>query len=453
VQRIAIAVLFAVLAVATTVGLWAPPPPVRAQAPPDVYINVTGGGSKKLNIAIPEFTVVVGTDGAGLSKLIPSVAGNDLTLSGSFSVIAGSDRVPANNPDALRQIWTNFAAAGAHAGAHGLLTQRGDRVEAEVRLYDLTSPDFRLIASRKFDAAAPQPPTPGFDWRRRLAHKIADDIVLQFTGEKGVADTKISYVVGPSGAKEIVVADYDGVGTSPVTRNGSINLSPVWSPDARSIAFTSFMNGYPDLFRLFPFEPRRGVQTLASFHGINSSPSWSPDGQFLALTLSKDGNPEIYVLTVQSGALQRLTRHASIDTEPTWSPTGQQIAFVSDRAGQPRIFVMDRDGSNVRQVTTSGFHTQPRWSPKGDTIVYTQREGTHNLWAITPGGTNARPLTSGQGDNQGASWGPDGRHLTFQSNRSGRWQVYMMVLDGMETIQITTGAAESTSPSWSPRLP
>ena len=452
-QRIAIAVLFAVLAVATTVGLWAPPPPVRAQAPPDVYINVTGGGSKKLNIAIPEFTVVVGTDGAGLSKLIPSVAGNDLTLSGSFSVIAGSDRVPANNPDALRQIWTNFAAAGAHAGAHGLLTQRGDRVEAEVRLYDLTSPDFRLIASRKFDAAAPQPPTPGFDWRRRLAHKIADDIVLQFTGEKGVADTKISYVVGPSGAKEIVVADYDGVGTSPVTRNGSINLSPVWSPDARSIAFTSFMNGYPDLFRLFPFEPRRGVQTLASFHGINSSPSWSPDGQFLALTLSKDGNPEIYVLTVQSGALQRLTRHASIDTEPTWSPTGQQIAFVSDRAGQPRIFVMDRDGSNVRQVTTSGFHTQPRWSPKGDTIVYTQREGTHNLWAITPGGTNARPLTSGQGDNQGASWAPDGRHLTFQSNRSGRWQVYMMVLDGMETIQITTGAAESTSPSWSPRLP
>jgi TolB protein len=433
VRRIAIAVLFAGFAVATAVGLWTPPPSVRAQAPPDVYINVTGGGSKKLNIAIPEFTVVTGADSTGLSKLIPSVAANDLTLSGSFSVVAGSDRVPANNPDALRQIWTNFAAAGAHAGAHGLLTLRGDRTEAEVRLYDLTSPDFRLIASRKFE--------------------IADDIVLQFTGEAGVADTKISYVVGPSGAKEIVIADYDGVGTSPVTRNGSINLSPVWSPDARSIAFTSFMNGYPDLFRLFPFEPRRGVQTLASFHGINSSPSWSPDGKSLALTLSKDGNPEIYVLTVQSGALQRLTRHASIDTEPTWSPTGQQIAFVSDRAGAPRIFVMDRDGSNVRQITTSGFHTQPRWSPKADTIVYTQREGTHNLWAITPGGTNARPLTSGQGDNQGASWAPDGRHLVFQSNRSGRWQVYMMLLDGMETTQITTGAAESTSPSWSPRLP
>ena len=113
-----------------------------------------------------------------------------------------------------------------------------------------------MIASRKFEAAATQPPTSGSDWRRRLAHKIADEIVLQFTGEKGVADTKISYVVGPSGAKELVVADYDGFGTSPMTRNGSINLSPVWSPDARSIAFTSFMSD-------FGFLQDRKVPTLA----------------------------------------------------------------------------------------------------------------------------------------------------------------------------------------------
>jgi len=152
------AVLLTVLAIVTAVGPWAPPPPVRAQAPPDVYINVTGGGNSKLNIALPDFTVVSGNDSSGLSKLLPTVAGNDLTLSGLFSVVAGSERMPVNNPEALRQTWNNFAAAGAHAGVHGLLTIRGDRVDAEMRLYDLTSPDQRLIASRKFDAAAPQPP-------------------------------------------------------------------------------------------------------------------------------------------------------------------------------------------------------------------------------------------------------------------------------------------------------
>jgi TolB protein len=431
------------LVIVTALGPWTRPPTVRAQGV-DVYINVTGGGSKKLNIAVPEFTAVTGTD-TTLAKLLASVVGNDLTISGFFSVVAATGSIPLNNPAALAQTWTAFAGAGAHAGVHGLLTIRGERLEAEMRLYDLTTPEHRLIASRKFDGTAAQ--------SRRLAHRIADEIVLQFTGEPGVADTKLAYVVGPLGAKEIVVADYDGAGATAVTRNGSINLSPVWGPDARSIAFTSFMNGYPDLFRLFPFERQRPVQTLASFLGINSSPGWSPDGRLLALTLSKDGNPEIYVLTVATGVLQRLTRHAGIDTEPTWSPTGQQIAFVSDRTGQPRIFVMDRDGGNVRQLTTGGFHTQPRWSPKGDPIVYTQRAGTHDLWAISPGGGNPRPLTSGPGDNQGAAWAPDGRHLAFQSNRGGRWQVFVMSIDGATTTQITQGAIEATSPTWSPRLP
>jgi TolB protein len=443
VQRLTAAAILLAVVTAMNLGLWAPPPTVRAQAV-DVYINVTGGGSKKLNIAIPEFTVVAGTDTA-LPKLLASVTGNDLTLSGLFSVVAAEGSIPANNPSALARTWSAFAAAGAHAGVHGLLSIRGDRLEAEMRLYDLTSPEHRLIASRKFDAPAAQ--------SRRLAHKIADEVVLQFTGEAGIADTKLAYVVGPLGAKEIVVADYDGAGVTGVTRNGSINLSPVWSPDARSIAFTSFMNGYPDLFRLFPFERQRPVQTLASFVGINSSPGWSPDGRSLALTLSKDGNPEIYVLTVATGVLQRLTRHGGIDTEPTWSPTGQQIAFVSDRAGGPRIFVMDRDGANVRQLTNGGFHTQPRWSPKGDLIIYTQRAGTHDIWAISPGGSGPRPLTSGQGDNQGSAWAPDGRHIAFQSNRNGRWQVFFMSADGSMTTQVTQGTTEATSPSWSPRLP
>ncbi len=346
-RRLTAAALLLTLAAVTSLAFWAPPPAARAQAV-DVYINVTGGEkSKKLNIAVPDFTLLTGTDTA-LAKLLASVVGNDLTLSGFFSVVAATGSIPANNPAALAQTWSAFATAGAHAGVHGLLSIRGDRLEAEMRLYDLTTPEHRLIASRKFESTAPQ--------SRRLAHKIADEIVLQFTGEQGVADTKLAYVVGPPGSKEIVVADYDGAAAANVTRNASINLSPVWSPDARSIAFTSFMNGYPDLFRLFPFERQRPVQTLASFVGINSSPGWSPDGRYLALTLSKDGNPEVYVLTLATGVLQRLTRHAGIDTEPTWSPSGQQIAFVSDRAGQPRIFRLSHAAALVAEGRSHHLH-------------------------------------------------------------------------------------------------
>ncbi|HEU5319872.1 MAG TPA: LpqB family beta-propeller domain-containing protein, partial [Methylomirabilota bacterium] len=226
----------------------------------------------------------------------------------------------------------------------------------------------------------------------------------------------------------------------------------VWSPDARSLAFTSYKNGYPDLYRAFPFE-RRPEQTLAAFGGINTSPAFSPDGRSLAMTLSKDGNPEVYVLTLATGALRRLTRHAGIDTEPTWSPTGRQLAFISDRGGAPHVYVMDAEGANVRQLTSGGFHTQPRWSPKGDTIVYTVRQGDHDLWAVAPDGSSPRALTGGTANSQGATWAPNGRHIAFQSNRAGRWQIFAMLVGGSGAAPVTKGPGEFTSPSWSPRLP
>jgi TolB protein len=410
----------------------------------DVWLNVTGGGSKKLNIAIPEFTVVSGTDSAGTAKLLSSVAGGDLTFSGLFSVVAATGAIPPNNPAMLAQSWQEFAAAGAHAGLHGLLGVRSDRLEGEMRLYDLTTPEHRLIATKKFEMPIAQP--------RRLAHKIADEVVLQFTGEPGIADTKLAYVTGPRGAKEIAMADYDGAGQAPVTRNGSINLMPVWSPDARSLAYTSYKHGYPDLYRAFPFE-RRPEQTLAAFVGINTSPAFSPDGKSLALTLSKDGNPEIYVLTLATGTMRRLTRNAGIDTEPTWSPSGHQLAFISDRNGSPNIYVMEVQGTSVRQLTSGGFHTQPRWSPKGDSLVYTARQSVHDLWIVNVDGSNPRRLTAGSGDSQGATWAPNGRHLAFQSNRNGRWQIFAMLADGSGQEAITRAPGEATSPSWSPRLP
>jgi TolB protein len=408
----------------------------------DVFLNVTGGGAKKLNIAIPEFTLVSGTDTGGAGKALAGVIGADLNFSGLFQVVSATGPVPPNNPDALRKLWSDFAAAGAHAGLHGLLTVRGDRLDVEARLYDLTSADQRPIAAKKFEMPAAQ--------MRRLAHRIADDVVLQFTGQRGIADTKLAFTRVAGNVKEIYVADYDGAGASAVTQNRSVNLSPAWSPDARSLAFTSFSKGYPDLYRIFPFE-RRPEQVLAAFAGINTSPAWSPDGQHVALTLSKDGNPEIYLLTLATGAFRRLTRHPAIDTEPTWSPDGRQIAFVSDRSGGPRIYAMDLDGGNVRPLTEGGHHTQPRWSPRGDVVAYTAREGRFNIWAVNADGSNARRLTEG-GDNQSASWSPDGRHLAFQTSRLGGWQIFAMFADGSEQNLLIRGGSD-TSPSWSPRLP
>ena len=439
-----LAVLAAVLlVVGASVVVLPPARPARSQAP-DVLLNVLAGGAKKLNLFMPDFTVVGGPDPTGLSRSLAEVTAGDLKFSALFSVVGGQPPLPAANPEALKKAWTDAAAAGAHAALHGLLALRGDRAELEMRLYNLTSPDLALIASKKFELPVAE--------ARRLAHKTADEIVLQFTGEPGVADTRIAFVSARARAKELILMDYDGNAPAALTSNQSINLSPAWSPDARSLAFTSYMRGYPYLYRLFAFE-QRPVQLLAGYLGINTSPAWSPDGRSVALTLSKDGNPEIYLLTLATGAFRRLTTHPGIDTEPTWAPTGRQIAFVSDRAGPPQIFIMDAEGANVRRLTQSGFNTQPRWSPKGDTIVYTSRQGLHDLWAVSPDGSNLRQLTSGSGDNESASWAPNGRHLVFHSSRLRGSSLFTMLADGSEQQPLPRGEGQATSPAWSPRLP
>jgi TolB protein len=419
------------------------PAPAQSQSP-DVELNVRPGQMKRINIAIPDFTLVGGTDAQNWAKRLPGITGVDLNFSAVFSVVSGMPPLPAGGAEAIRPRLAEFAAAGAVQALQGLLTVRSDRFEVEMRLYDLTSPDFRVIGTKKVVAHISEP--------RRAAHRIADEVVLLVTGEAGVADTKIAFASTRSGVKELYLMDYDGAGVAPVTANKSINMSPNWSPDSRSLAFTSYMNGYPFLYRVFPFE-RRPVQLLAGYAGINSSPSWSPDGRTVAMTLSKDGNPEIYLLTVATGAFRRLTTNVSIDTEPTWSPTGRDLAFISDRSGSAHVYVMDTDGTNLRRLTSGGFNTQPRWSPKGDTIVFTSRFGSHDLWAIGPDGSNLRRLTAGPGDNESASWSPNGRHLIFQSSRQGGTQLYTMLSDGSEQQVLTGGPGQASSPAWSPRLP
>jgi TolB protein len=423
-----------ILLAGTFAGILSWPPVVRPQAPSstrgvDVMLNVLRTGAKKLNVMIPDFTLLAGTDSQGLSKRTPEVMARDLAFTALFSVVTGEPAVPAGNMAALRELWGKAAAAGA-----------------EVRLYDLTTQDYPLIGSQKLDLPAGQ--------ARRLAHRLADWVVFQYTGEWGVADTKIAYAGSAPGNKELYWMDYDGFGAARLTANGTINLSPSWSPDVRSVAFMSYMGiGYPYVYRLFPFEPNRPAQLLAGWATLNTTPAWSPDGRSVAFTSNKDGNPDVYVLALATGAVRRLTTHHGIDTEPTWSPTGREIAFVSDRGGSRQIFVMDADGANVRRLTQQGLNTQPRWSPKGDWIAFTSLQGNHDIWVVSPDGSTTRRLTAGPGSNESAAWAPNGRHLVFQSNRLGGFELFTMLADGSEQQPLTRGPGEATSAAWSPRLP
>ena len=81
---------------------------------------------------------------------------------------------------------------------------------------------------------------------------------------------------------------------------------------------------------------------------------WSPDGRSIAFTTSRDGNSEIYVMNADGGDPQRLTRSPGAEALLSWSPDSRRIAFQR-WPSTPRwaFFVMNVDGTGVRKVTWS----------------------------------------------------------------------------------------------------
>jgi Tol biopolymer transport system component len=95
-------------------------------------------------------------------------------------------------------------------------------------------------------------------------------------------------------------------------------------------------------------------------------PTWSPDGDWIAFQSYRDGNPEIYKMTAGGLSKTRLTTSSEWDWGPSWSPDGTQIVFVSSRDGDPEIYRMNADGSfQTRLTNDSDLDSQPFWGTFG----------------------------------------------------------------------------------------
>ncbi|HEY6194778.1 MAG TPA: Tol-Pal system beta propeller repeat protein TolB [Candidatus Eisenbacteria bacterium] len=358
-----------------------------------------------------------------------------------------ADEVLANDLEssavfAVNRQWAPEAAAQApQFVTSGTWSASGSTVRLHGELRDF--PARRAILARDYQGTAAE-------WRQ-LLHRFSDDCVQQITGERGVADTRIAFVVTDGRNKELWLMDADGYGAHALTADRSIAQSPSWSPEGSLLLFTSWRGGSgPQIWVMSP-EQRKPFM-VSGRPGLNIGASYSPDGQRIACTLSQDGNAEVYVLDARGGAPRRLTNHRAIDTSPAWSPTGREIAFTSDRSGSPQIYVMDADGSNVRRLTFDVDYTDsPAWSPKGDRMAFVTRVGGgFDVWTCRADGSGGKPAVTG-GNNENPRWSPDGRHLVFASNRDGAYGLWVTDLDGALPRKLDTGGRRALSPAWSPR--
>lgn len=408
----------------------------------DVFLEATRPDFQKIPIGVLGFQGKSATDGS--AGQVADVLKADLRRSQIFSV-ADLPKLGIKVSDvdgAEKALFKEATENGISVLVWGKLGVKEADVVLDGYVYD--GGDGEVVVSKRY--AGPSSVV------RLMVHRLADELVFRYTGEPGIARTKIVYVSEQAGSRELYVMDYDGYAPRQVTADGFLNLMPRWSPDRRFLVFTAYRSRTTQDIDMIELATGKRW-TLVSLGGLNITPAFSPDGNDLVFATSQDGDSELYKLDTRTKVLQRLTNNSAGDLSPSWSPTGREIAFTSDRGGGPQIYLMSADGSNVRRLTYEGdYNAAPAWSPRGTWIAHVCRtpRREYKLCLISPDGQQRRQITTGPGVDDSPSWSPDGRHLVFSSTSDGRSHIYMINWDGTESERLTSGGTHHSSPSWSP---
>ena len=180
--------------------------------------------------------------------------------------------------------------------------------------------------------------------------------------------TRIAFSSSRSGTPEIYVVDQSGGNLHRLTNSGTTNVSPTWNrKTGTEIAWVSRHGDLPKIFTMSA--DGTNVQQLTD-QGYAVSPSWSPNGQFLVFSWMRHygpgapGSQDIYLMDVTNKQWVQLTHDGGRNDFPCWSPDNRHIVFQSNRSGSLQIWSMLADGTNQKQLTTSGTNSEPDWSWK-----------------------------------------------------------------------------------------
>ena len=194
-----------------------------------------------------------------------------------------------------------------------------------------------------------------------------------------------------------------------------------------------------------------------------------PPGAYVELDLSPDdrrvaanrndpqtGNADIWLFEPARGASSRFTFHPAIDTGPVWSPDGSRIVFRSSRDGPWNLYQKLASGAGEEELLlkTSGNKRPTGWSRDGRFLLYSELDPNTgwDLWVLPMEGERKPiPVLRTEFDEQWGRFSPDGKWIAYQSNESGKGEIYVRAFSPAQPAgggrwEVSTGGGEL--PRW-----
>jgi Tol biopolymer transport system component len=241
----------------------------------------------------------------------------------------------------------------------------------------------------------------------------------------------------------------------PLAKGIAVDNTGMPAVSASSIGSLVYRIGSGNRQRQLAWVDRSGAQIGEAFapdQNNPSNPSLSPDGRQLAMSRVVAGNADVWVLDLdRRGAFRRISNAPTPDIAPVWSPDGKRIAYAG--RGRDNFALVERPTATVGDesllVDTAGQEIPVDWSDDGRFILYRQQVallGQLDLWALPMEGDRTPiPVATGSGDERHGQFSPDGKWVAYESNESGRVEVYVQPFPGpaASTVVSTEGGRQA----------
>jgi TolB protein len=254
--------------------------------------------------------------------------------------------------------------------------------------------------------------------------------------------SRIAFLSDRGGATDLYVISADGTGELQLTRTPDRESQPDWSSDGKQIWFSLFAD---EASRIFSIAPNGGNRRqLGKVPG--RAQRVSPDGKRVLYWVGTWTAMRLFASNLDGSGARQITDGSGVVWGSRWSPDGKQIAFADrDPKGILTVFVMNADGSARRQVTrlaeSEGRAQMPSWSPDGKKLAVqvTAKAQPGHIWIVDLATGAARKLAAHARPYQDEvpAWFPDGKRIAFQSDRTGRMEIWVMNADGSGARQVT----------------